>query len=64
MPKVVKLERVTFGGDAELLRRVADWIDQTVRVGTDEAEQLRAVASTLVNLQLADDYRVRHERVQ
>lgn len=57
---IVRLERVSFEDYAVLLRRVADWIDQTVRVGTDEAEQLRSAANMMVNLALA----ARVERVQ
>lgn len=55
---IVRLERVSFEDYAVLLRRVADWIDQTVRVGTDEAEQLRSAANMMVNLALASRERV------
>jgi len=44
------------------LRRIADWIDQTVRVGTDEAEQLRSDAAMLDNLTLAIVARMKDAR--
>jgi len=44
------------------LRAVADWIDRTVRFGTDEAEQLRGDAAMLDNLTLAIVARMKDAR--
>ena len=47
MTPPIVLRRVDLVQDAALVRDIADWIDREVRVGTDQAEQLRAIASFL-----------------
>lgn len=52
-PKIVKLTRVNLDEDADRIEDIADWIDQTVGYGTDQAEQLRTFASQQRSLALA-----------
>lgn len=61
-PKVVKLRRVNPAEDAARLEDIADWIDQTVGYGTDQAEQLRAFASSQRSLAIAYAARDRLEQ--
>lgn len=62
MPKPVVLTRVDLARDAEVLEAAADWIDQTVGHGTDQAAQIRSVAATVQHLAWASAERDRLER--
>jgi hypothetical protein len=53
MTPPVELTRVDLARDAEVLFRAADWIDQTVGHGSDQAAQIRSVAATVQALALS-----------
>lgn len=61
-PTQVVLTRVDLARDAEVLEAAADWIDQTVGHGTDQAAQIRSVAVTVQHLAWAQAMRDQLER--